>query len=571
MLLDMFVKTTRRRRGDKTYEYLSLVESVRDGAKTRHRTLLRLGEVTALRRSGQLERIVAALEAHLESGRVDAAALQAEDAPAVGGVACAAAVWERLGLGGWFAQAGAERGAERLGDAVFAIAANRLVAPCSKRRLPEWARWDVVMPEGWAAPAPQQYYRALDAVCDLKESTEEFLFGRLCDLTSLDLRFVCYDLTSTYLEGSVAPSQRFASKAFGYSRDHRRDRPQVVIGLLCTGDGIPIAHHVFAGNTNDASTLPDVLADLTERFAVGRICVVADRGLISADNVEAVAEAGCDHVLATRLHRDKACREALETIAEDTDWAEVPDLNCRAAEAVLADGTRAIVVESDARLRRDTRRTGELVARTEAGLLALEERVRSGRLTDPAKIGRAAQRIMGSSGVARLFDLDIGPARFVYHYDEDAHAYEKLLAGRYVLTTSLTADQATAERVVAAYRQLADVEARFRTLKDFLRLRPIRHWTEQRVRGHIAVCVYAAVAETIITRDLQTADIADPDLPDQHLTAARALRELDRIREIQLRAHDQPVTLTTRRNALQTAILAATSTPTRHWDKARIG
>ena len=571
MMLGMFVKTTRRRRGDKTYEYLSLVESVRDGAKTRHRTLLRLGEVTALRRSGQLDRIVAALEAHLERERFDAAALQAEDAPAVGAVACAAAVWERLGLDGWFARAGAERGAQRLADAVFAIAANRLVAPCSKRRLGEWARCDVVMPGGWAAPSPQQYYRALDAVCGLKESTEEFLFGRLCDLTSMDLRFVCYDLTSTYLEGATASSERFESKAFGYSRDHRRDRPQVVIGLLCTGDGIPIAHHVFAGNTNDASTLPGVLADLTERFAVGRICVVADRGLISADNVEAVARAGCDHVLATRLHRDAACREALETISEDTEWAHVPDLNCRAAEATLADGTRAIVVESDARIARDTRRTGELVARTEAGLLALEDRVRAGRLVDPAQIGRAAQRIVGSSGVSRLFDLDIGPGRFVYHYDEDAHAYERLLAGRYVLTTSLAPQQAATERVVAAYRQLADVEARFRTLKDFLRLRPIRHWTEQRVRGHIAVCVYAAVAETLITRDLQAADIADPDLPDQHLTAARALRELDRIRQVRLTANETPVTLTTRPSPLQTRILTATGTPTHDWDKARIG
>ena len=387
----------------------------------------------------------------------------------------------------------------------------------------------------------------------------------------MDLKFVCYDLTSTYLEGAADASGRFESKAFGYSRDRRADRPQVVIGLLCTGDGIPIAHHVFAGNTADASTLPGVLADLTERFAVGRICVVADRGLISADNVAAVAEAGCDHVLATRLHRDKACQEALETIDDNTEWADVADLRCRAAEATLADGNRAIVMESDARMRRDTRRTAELVARTETALLALEDRVRAGRLADPAKIGRAAQRIMGPSGVSRLFDLDIGEGRFVYHYDQDAHAYEQLLAGRYVLTTSLTAQQAATERVVAAYRQLADVEARFRTLTDFGRLRSIRHWTEQRVRGHIAVCVYAAVAETLITRDLQAAGIEDPDLPGQHLTAARALRELDRIREARLRADNKPVTLTTRRSPPHTAILAATATPTRDWDKARTG
>ena len=93
---------------------------------------------------------------------------------------------------------------------------------------------------------------------------------------------------------------RFASRVFGYSRDHRPDRPQIVIGLLCTTDGIPIAHHVFAGNTNDATTLPGVLDDLKKRFAVGPICVVADRGLMSASNLETVTRAGFDHLLATR-------------------------------------------------------------------------------------------------------------------------------------------------------------------------------------------------------------------------------------------------------------------------------
>lgn len=130
------------------------------------------------------------------------------------------------------------------------------------------------------------------AVADAKEATETELYARLCDLTNLDLRLVCYDLTSTYFEGSPRGSDRFPSKAFGYSRDHRSDRPQVVIGLLCTGDGIPIAHHVFAGNTGDVTTLPGVLADLAQRFGVGRICVVADRGLISADNIDVVAAAG---------------------------------------------------------------------------------------------------------------------------------------------------------------------------------------------------------------------------------------------------------------------------------------
>ena len=566
----MFVKTTRRRRGDKTYEYLSLVESVRDGSKVGHRTLLRLGEVTALRESGQLERIVAALESHLRKERVDVGALAAEGAPAVGAAAAVGAVWQRLGLGGFFAEVGAGRGARALEHAVFAMAANRLVAPCSKRRLTEWARCDVVMPEWWSAPSPDQYYRALDAVADAKEATEAHLYSRLCDLANLDLRLVCYDLTSTYFEGSHRASDRFPSRAFGYSRDHRSDRPQIVIGLLCTTDGIPIAHHVFAGNTNDASTLPAVLDDLADRFAVGRICVVADRGLISAANVEAVAAAGFDHVLATRLRRDHTTKEALEALDEHTVWVEMPQHRCRACDITLAGGTRAIVVESDARARRDAARAAEIVAAAEAGLLALERRVRAGRLKDPAKIGRAAQRILAKTGAGRLFDVDIAAGRFLYHYNEDALDHEQRLAGRYVLTTSLTAAQASTAQVVASYRQLAAVEAKFRILKDFLHLRPVRHWTEQRVRGHVAVCVYAAVIETLISQALAQADIRDPDLDHQHLTAARAIRELNRIRRHHLTANGRRIQLTTRRTPLQNRILTAIGAGTRAWDKANI-
>ena len=566
----MFVKTTRRRRGDKTYEYLSLVESVRDGSKVGHRTLLRLGEVTALRESGQLERIVAALESHLHKERIDVGALCAEGAPAVGAVAAVAAVWERLGLGGFFAEVGERRGSAALEDAVFAMAANRLSAPCAKRRLTEWARCDVVMPEGWSAPSLDQYYRALDAVADAKDATEQHLYSRLCDLANLDLRLVCYDLTSTYFEGSARPSGRFPSRAFGYSRDHRSDRPQIVIGLLCTTDGIPIAHHVFAGNTNDASTLPAVLEDLAGRFAVGRICVVADRGLISADNVEAVAAAGFDCVLATRLRRDHTTAEALAAIDGDTAWTEIPQHRCRATDVALADGTRAIVVESDARARRDAARTAEIAAAAEDGLLALESRVRAGRLKDPAKIARAAQRILAAPGAGRLFDLEIGSGRFLYHYNQAAHDYEQLLAGRYVLTTSLKPNQASTAQIVAAYRQLAAVEARFRVLKDFLHLRPVRHWTEKRVRGHVAVCVYAAVIETLINQALTRADIRDPDLDGQHLTAARALRELDRIRRHHLTANSRHIALTTRRTPLQNRILTAVGADTRAWDKAAI-
>ena len=548
-----------------------MVEAVRDGERTGHRTLLRLGEVTALRQSGQLERIVAALQRHLDDDRPAVETVVAEDARSIGAVSAVRAVWCRLGLDAHFAKVGAERGAQRLEHAVFAMVANRLADPCSKRRLPEWVEADVAMPAGFDAPSTDQYYRSLDAVAATTAATEAQLYAALCDLTNLDLRLVCYDLTSTYFEGSRRPSDRFPSRAFGYSRDRRGDRPQVVVGLLCTTDGLPIAHHVFAGNTADVSTLPGVLDDLGQRFAVGRICVVADRGLISVDNVDVVAGHGFDHVLATRLHRDPTCAEALaHSVRPEATWVPVPAARSAACDVTLDDGRRAVVVANVERHHRDTARTAELVARTETKLLALEDRVRAGRIVDAGKIGRAAQRILGPSGVGHLFEVEIGDGRFLYHYRDAAFDHEALLAGRYVLVTSLGADQASTAQVVMAYRQLQDVERRFRVLKDFLHLRPVRHWTEQRVRGHIAVCVYAAVIEALIAGALTAAEVRDPDLDDQHLTAPRALRELARIHTIGLDVGGRHLDVVTRRTPLQAGILTALNVDTTSWNQAHI-
>lgn len=309
-------------------------------------------------------------------------------------------------------------------DAVFAMVANRLVDPSSKRRLVKWAERDVAMPAWFVAPPLYRYYRAVNSVADHKATIEEHLYARLTDLANLDLSLVCYDLTSTFFEGSVEASVRFPSRPFGYSRDRRPDRPPVVIGLLCTSDGIPIAHHVFAGDTADVSTLPDVLDDLAARFGVGRICVVADLGLVSEGNLDALATGGFDRVLATRLHRDPVTAQGLEASTRpDTEWVPVPDANSAACD-VTVDAQRCVVVASFERHRRDTARTAQLVSRTEDKLLALEQRVRDGKLKDPAKIGRAAQRILGPSGVARLFDVEIGPGRFLYYYQDDALDYE---------------------------------------------------------------------------------------------------------------------------------------------------
>ena len=160
-------------------------------------------------------------------------------------------------------------------------------------------------------------------------------------------------------------------------------------------------------------------------------------------------------------------------------------------------------------------------------LLALERRVARGDLVEATEIAAAAASILARSPVKRLFDVsDVGQGRFVYDYDHDALAYDEALAGHYVLATSLTREVADATQVLAHYRSLQYVEKRFRVLKSALGLGPIRHWTETRVRGHVALCVLAAVIEQLIGNRLRDADVRDPDIDTQYLTAECALQEL---------------------------------------------
>lgn len=571
MVAGVFVKTTVRRRGDKVYTYLSLVEAVRVDGRGTHRTLLRLGEVSELRESGQLDRIIGALQAHADGTWLQATDLAADGAPGFGAVAAVHAVFTRLGLDAHYATIGARRRAVGLADTVFVMVANRLVSPWSKRRtITEWVDGDVELPAGVMGPSLAQCYRAIDTVAATIADTETHLYTRLTSLTNLDLRLCCYDLTSTYFETTRLDPDGFASKRFGYSRDHRGDRPQVMIGLLVTGDGIPIAHHVFPGNTQDASTLPAVMADLQERFGVGKIALVADRGLISETNLAEVVTAGFDHVLATRLHRDPDATAVLEQAAlPSTVW--VPTGRDRTACEIVHDGRRHVVIDSPPRRKRDDHRREEFLTRTETLLSALDQRVRSGKLVDPAKIGAAAERILNASPVRRCFTTRITHGVFGWDYDKAAIDYEqRLLAGRYVLTTSLTPTQASTAEVVTHYQSLANVEHRFRVMKDFLGLRPVFHWTEQRVRGHIAICVLAAVIEAVTANDLAAAGIHDPDLPDQTITARRALAELNRIRVHHLHTGDRQVRITTRRNPLQAEICTALKINTTTWDNATI-
>ncbi len=550
---------------------MTLVEAVGREGRLTQRTLFRLGKVSELRESGQLDRIVKALATYAKATYVEVGEIEGLSSPSFGAVAAAWSYFRQLGFEEHFSSVGDGRRSRVLSDTVFAMVANRLTEPSSKRRtITEWLA-SVALPAGVTSPSLDQCYRAIDALSEHKEATEAHLYSELCNLANLDLRLVCYDLTSRYFETVAVGRRAFPSLAFGYSRDHRSDRPQIMIGLLVTSDSIPIAHHFFSGNTADVSALPGVMEDLRSRFGVGLIALVADRGLISEDNLALVGAHGLDHVLATRLHHDDDAKAVLELAnAPTTSWEAVPEARSFCAE-ITHDSRRFVVVFSLVRYFRDKHRHLSLCVRIEDGLIAIEERVRSGILVDPAKIGAAADRVLGSSPVGRCFVTTIRKGFFSWDFDDKARRYdEELLCGCFVLTTSLTTSEASAAEVLRYYKSLQNVERRFRVMKDFLSLRPMFHWTEARVRGHVALRVLAATIEAVMAQDLVKAKVMDPDLPFQSMTPRRALALLKEVRSQHLPVANKQIKLVNRRSAIQAKVLKALQVDTSTWSKAEI-
>ena len=355
------------------HEYVRLVESYRQGGKVKQRLIASLGrKELLLEHLDALNRLLRGEKPAptSEAGHHEAVALQAWD---WGVSLVAGALWRELGLEQILdRRAKGRRGSSvALADRVLALVANRLEAPGSEHGLAGWLETSFVCdrhgrqwrPE-WrdeaerrASATPrvrvgfrqlQRWYRTLDQLLVLKPTIEKELFLRLRDLFSLKVDLVLYDLTSTYFEGH-GPARL---GAHGYSRDGKPRQRQVLVGLVMV-DGWPIAHHVFAGNDRDASTVPSVLADLEQRFGLDRLVFVGDRGMITRDNLALLRAHGQGYILGRNRRRSP---EVAGYIASATGpWHQCP-LAINGAEkkdppktlvSSATRGTRILVVHSD--------------------------------------------------------------------------------------------------------------------------------------------------------------------------------------------------------------------------------
>jgi DDE family transposase len=352
--------------------------------------------------------------------------------------------------------------------------------------------------------------RELYATLDWLGSEQSFIETALARRHLNDGALLLYDVTSTYLEGRCCELARY-----GYSRDHRRDRPQLVIGLLCAANGCPVAVEVFEGNTADPATLSAQIDKLKQRFKLQRVVMVGDRGLLTEARInETLRPAGLDWITALRAPAIKALASEdgpLQlSLFDDRDMAEItsPDYP----------GERLVVCRNPLLAEERARKRDELLAATEHDLARIQARVQRTRqpLRGAAEIGKALGAVFGQRKMAKHFDTTITDDSFSFTRNHAAIAAEVALDGIYVVRTNLPAAQSDAADTVRAYKNLASVEHAFRAMKTVdLELRPVFHWTAPRVRAHVLLCMLAYYLEWHMRQRLA------PMLFDEHDPAAR--------------------------------------------------
>jgi Transposase DDE domain len=338
---------------------------------------------------------------------------------------------------------------------------------------------------GLGTVGEQELYTALDWLLSQQSPIEQRLARQHLSQGTL----VLYDVTSIYFEGRTCPLARR-----GYNRDGKRDKLQIVFGLLCASDGCPVAVEVFEGNVADPVTLSGPVERLKQRFHLARVVVVGDRGMITETRIEMLLKpAGLDWITALRA---PTIRSLLDHGAFQLSLFDERDL----AEVTSAEfpDERLVVCRNPLLAAERARKRQDLLAATETELAKVTKAVMRQRqpLRGADRIGLAVGAVLNRYKMAKHFSLTMSEDHFAFARNLEAIEAESRLDGLYVIRTNLAADDLAASEVVRSYKDLSRAERAFRSLKTVdLEIRPIHHRLPDRVRGHVLLCMLAYYVE----------------------------------------------------------------------------
>lgn len=485
------VTTTRKCKG-KTYSAHLLMQSYREGGKVKKRTLANLTPLG--------DEIVGVVKAMLQGGSVravDEVFTLTRSLPH-GHVMAVLSAMRRLGMAELL---GSRSSRER--SLVLGLIAQRLIDPMSKLATTRaWANTTLGAELGIADASEDEVYLAMDWLMKRQERIEDELALR--HLT--EGARVMYDLSSTYLEGGKC---RLA--AYGYSRDKKRGKKQVNWGLLTDARGRPISLSVYPGNTSDSATIMQQVGRLKARFGLGSFTLVGDRGMLTSSKLEELRRVpGVSWV--TALPSASIRPLIAEGVIQPSLFDE-RDLLEFTHEAYPSE--RLVACHNPVVARKRAHVRAELLAATTAALEKLKARVKSGRLKSVSKIGVAAGKIIQQYKMGKHIELSIAESEFGYRVNESSVTTEALLDGIYIIRTSLTGAELSAENVVLAYKDLSKVERGFRTSKGVeLLVRPVHHHLDDRVKAHFFITMLSYYVKWHMQRAWASLTFMD-DEPEQ--------------------------------------------------------
>ncbi|MGB9005271.1 MAG: IS1634 family transposase [Candidatus Aminicenantales bacterium] len=469
--------------------YVQLAHNVRDlkSGFARAQVLHTFGRADSLD-LGAIRRLVKSLcrfispEDALEAR--GSAALRFIKSVPLGGAYLLRQIWERLGLQTVLNTALAERHFESPVEwAIFAMVANRALAPDSKRGVEEWVREDVAL--GNLEPISLQHlYRAMDFLLAQDAELQKEVFFATADLLNLEVDLLFFDTTTTYVECEEEDDFR----RYGHSKDSRPDRPQVVIGLAVTKEGLPVRCWVLPGNTQDMTTVEMIKTDL-RGWRLGRCVWVLDRGMSSEENRMILQRAGGHYILGEKLRDSQAVHK--EALSFQGRYQNVRE-NLEVKEIVVGEGERRrrfVLVFNPEQAKKDKATRDKTLKKIEEAIEALGDP--SGKTHKKSVCALLSHRTMGRF----IRQTKTGKLRINLAKVQE----EEALDGKYLLSTS--DDTLSAEDVALGYKQLAEVERAFRTLKTTLDLRPLYHRKEERIRAHVLLCYLALLLVRITERE----------------------------------------------------------------------
>jgi len=557
----MFIRSVKIPSSNGTvHEYVRIVSSIRENGKVKQKVIANLG------RRDTLEAVLPMLNRFLQGDDdqtqlarqlQQAGSIEVLDASTWGPMLAARHFFKQLGL--WKLLDAGRRWPDLLPEEdpdddwvsrVLVLIANRLTRPSSEHALADWLETDYICDRHGRRYVPcwkqqgrvqvdlaqlQRWYRTLDHLVVNKETIEVALYERLRTLFDFQPDLVMYDLTSTYFEGHGPPLAKH-----GYSRDSKPRKEQVVVGVVMVA-GWPIAHHVWAGNTRDSTTVREVVEDLGKRFRFRRVIFVGDRGMVTESNLELLSEKDNYGFLVGMTRRQNPEAETLIDRVDEAKWIDCPmgitarekkqDPPRTRVQEVKCDraGVRVFVVDSDERRAYEERQRTKMMKRALEALEKVQTRVAKGRLKKPEKIGAAVERALQKHYGYRYYAWELKNGQLEISEHPVNLPREKKYEGKYLIQTDQP--EMIAEDAVLHYKELNEVERGFRSLKNPLGMRPIWHHVDRRVKAHIFVAALSFLIERMLERSLRDAGV--------NLSAQSALESLKTIRQVQFRVNGQ--------------------------------